>query len=90
METEVKTLMVLAVMARAATLSREATSQGVPQMSQRECETAATALSNRAPGWQWELIGACGSFGAQTLASALIAARLSTDTGCAPTFMAAT
>ena len=80
MEAGVKTLTIVAVMAVAATFSREATAQGTPRMTQRECETAATALSNRAPASQWERIGWCGSFGAQTLARALIAARLSTDT----------
>jgi hypothetical protein len=56
-----------------------ASAQNSPPLTQAECQTAATDLSTRAPGWKWERIATCGAFGAQSLASALAGARLVTD-----------
>ncbi len=63
----------------ALTAAGRASAQNGPPLTQAECQTAATDLSNRAVGWKWERIATCGAFGAQALANALTGARLVTD-----------
>jgi hypothetical protein len=74
-----KTSTIFAIAALTVSFPAGAIAQFYDPLTPAECQTAATALANRAPSAQWDRLGTCGAVGAQAFKTALAAARLTSD-----------